>query len=49
MSLEDSLARNISSSIFEAVFQSDALLFYQWVNGYLKGSEKYKPDYIVFI
>ncbi|OAD07292.1 hypothetical protein MUCCIDRAFT_107896 [Mucor lusitanicus CBS 277.49] len=26
-------------SIFEAVFQSDALLSYQWANGYLQGND----------
>ncbi|KAL0136141.1 hypothetical protein V8B55DRAFT_1553453 [Mucor lusitanicus] len=38
-SLEDSFAHNIVSSIFEAVFQSDALLSYQWANGYLQGND----------
>ncbi|EPB91469.1 hypothetical protein HMPREF1544_01600 [Mucor circinelloides 1006PhL] len=49
VSLEDSFAHNIVSSIFEAVFHSDALLSYQWANGHLQGSDKCKPDYIVFI
>ncbi|CEP11522.1 hypothetical protein [Parasitella parasitica] len=41
MSVEDPFTHNIVSSIFEAVFQSDALLSYQCANGYLQGSDKY--------
>ncbi|CAO3609692.1 unnamed protein product [Mucor fragilis] len=44
MNLEDSFAHNIVSSIFEAVFESDALLSFQWTNGYLQGSDKYIID-----